>query len=146
MPRQPPTLKIFSCMTGMFTPDKALDLRGGTVANKQVIAYFMNDAERAAALQALIEPTATESFVLGAIDEDAIRSLREKGLIVQEQQEAAAVSDQLQAQTVANMHAFGFVTHPMVVDALAVPEAVDYYRIFLKGPLLEDWRNQLQDA
>jgi hypothetical protein len=116
------------------------------MALKQVIAYFMNESERSAALTSLQGASATDSFVVGSIDEDSIPALREKGVIVQEQYDAAAVSDQQQALRVAHMSAMGFNAQPVADDALAVPQEVDYYRVFLKGPLLENWRRQLEAA
>src|SRR5690349_5115717 len=116
------------------------------MATKQVIAYFVNDQERTAALAALEGAYATDSFVLGSIDEESIPALREQGLIVQEQHDAAAVSDRQQAFRAIHMSAFGFNTQPSAADELAVPQDVDYYRVFLKGPLLEEWRQQLESA
>ena len=111
----------------------------------QVIAYFMNESERAAAQAALSNPTTTESFVMGALNEDGIPGLQEQGLIVQVLEDAAASSDLQQVKKVANMMAVGFRTRP-VTEASEFPQEVDYYRLFLRGPLLEEWRQQLEAA
>ena len=137
------------------------------MAIKQVVAYFIDDSERAAALEVLDDATVTDSFVLGSIAEESIPALREKGLVVQEELDAAAASDQQQALRVAHMNAVGYnVQHRLPVTASAVEEAavdddnhaavddedlplpqeIDYYRFFLKGPLLEEWRQKLEAA
>src|SRR6201992_3219371 len=98
------------------------------MANKQVIAYFMSDAERVAAEAALQNATTTESFVLGSVNEESIPALREQGLVVQEQHDTVAASDKQQALKVTHMAALGFMTVPADADGPAVPRELACYR------------------
>jgi hypothetical protein len=55
-----------------------------TIAKKRVIAYFMHETEKEAAVRELASAEVTDSFVVGDIEEEEIASLHSQGLIVQE--------------------------------------------------------------
>ena len=57
------------------------------MAVKRVIAHYMHETERDAALQVVQDGHATDSFVMGSLDEADIRGLEERGLLVQVLQE-----------------------------------------------------------
>src|SRR5215467_3590817 len=60
------------------------------MAKKRVIVYYMHEAEQAAALKAMPSASVTDSFAIGEIEESDENALRKEGLVVQDQQVAAA--------------------------------------------------------
>lgn len=100
------------------------------MAKLHVVAYFMHEQERDAAAQALAAPEITDSFVTGDIDEAQIPALEAKGLLVQRQLP--------RIETAVERGATAFTD--------AVPAAIDYYLVSLKGPLLEAHREKLAAA
>lgn len=112
------------------------------MARKNVIAYFMHESEMAAAQNVMSNVQATESFVIGNIDENEIDALRTKGLFVQEM--AAP-----QTTPLSNLSpALAGASKSIALESLNVD--VDFtrpniYTIHLAGPLLEEWRKQLAD-
>jgi serine protease AprX len=111
------------------------------MARKNIIAYFMHEFERDAARNVMSDVTVTESFAVGSIDEAEIAGLRSQGLIVQEMTTTTLtpLSGLSPALATASRRA---------VDA--APPNVDFtrtniYTIHLAGPLLEEWRKQLDD-
>jgi len=125
------------------------------MANKRIIAYFMHEREKAAAEQALSAAVSTPSFVMGEIDEGRIGDLETQGLIVHELAEAkpplADLSPALESAHVSALGApsFGFAA-PGVgagiipdVDATGAP-LKPTYTLQLAGPLLAQWRQQLE--
>ena len=117
------------------------------MAKQRVIAHFMHEAEEAAALEKMTNVQRTESYVLGEINKGDIAALRKKGLIVQE------LGDLGEPETPGKdiEPIPGAKLHRAVTEATskAPRPAVDrtkpnYYLIALKGPLLEDWRQELQ--
>lgn len=116
------------------------------MAKKRIIAHFMHEQERDRARQMMTQLDETESYLLGEIDEDDIRHLEQEGLIVQ------LVEEQPEPET----PAAGAEPIPGVriqrarigPPARAVELAIDwtrpnFYLIQLRGPLLEGWRQEL---
>lgn len=117
------------------------------MARKRIIAHFMHEAEAAAAHERMPAAYGTESYLLGEIDEDDIPGLEEQGLIVQ------VLEDEPEAETP------GGESHPLpgvlrtalrrassITGDVAIPAdmgAPNFYCISLRGPLLEEWRQQL---
>ena len=54
------------------------------MATKHVIAYVMHETELDAAAAALDNAQATESYVIGDVDDEGIEELRRRGLVVDE--------------------------------------------------------------
>lgn len=52
------------------------------MASKRVIVYCVGESERKAAEEALTDPSVTDSYVIGEIDDDDITGLRDRGMIV----------------------------------------------------------------
>ncbi len=118
------------------------------MAKTHVIAYFMHETEQADAQQALSSAQTTDSFVIGDIEESAIPALERKGLIVQRQPVApsppdAPISGQAMSLD-ASISGFGDGMSGMSGLNDAFPQLVDYYAVYLNGPLLESSRSQLE--
>ena len=110
------------------------------MAKKNVIAFFLHEDEQAAAIDALTEAESTDSFVIGEIDDDKIEALRRRGLIIQEldESELPRVGQMVVAAT--GKHLAYRETEAEHFDR-TVP---NYYRVNLKGPLLEKRRAELE--
>lgn len=64
-----------------------------TIAKKRVIAYFMHENEKEAAVRELASAEVTDSFVVGDIEEEEIASLHSQGLIVQEPKTRPSIAE-----------------------------------------------------
>src|SRR5262245_52070460 len=133
------------------------------MAKKRVIAFFMHETEQAAAKREIQGGTSTDSYVMGEIDENRINTLKADGLIVQELPAApapatlpleeihgvrrAAAQRNFMARAAAALDvpvaAAGPAAAGLPVTApdLSQPQ---YFFLWLKGPLLEEWRAQLR--
>jgi subtilisin family serine protease len=103
----------------------------------------MHEKERDAALTLISSPQLTASFVMGDVDEGDISKLQNAGLIVQESpapvvQEGAGAAPGLRPRTLSSSE----LGAPGAFED-AVPAAVDYYVIRLRGRLIEPWRANL---
>jgi len=110
---------------------------------KRVIAFGLHEHEIAAASRAMHGGDVTESFVLGELDDAEIAALRAQGLVVQElpEQEPAPPSGSRQPTFSARPRA------PRVRGAAAAPAPpTEFYRLVLRGPLLEPWRQAIEQA
>lgn len=116
------------------------------MAIKHVIAYFIHGDEKAIAEQALSSPQVTDSFVIGDIDESKIPGLESEGLIIQQQPTTPPPipPDQPPAfdAGIRGMEMNDFTMQPE--DTFVFPKPIDYYSVLLQGPLLENYRQQLQ--
>jgi serine protease AprX len=131
------------------------------MAKKQVIAFFMHETERDAANREIPSGTSTDSYVMGEIDENRINALKADGLIVQELPAApapatlpldeihgvrrAAAHRNFLAPAAAALNVPAAAAGPAIAG-LAVPDLSQpqYFFLWLKGPLLEEWRAQLR--
>ena len=112
------------------------------MATRRVIAYAFHEHELAAARQAIPQGEVTESFVVGDAEEADIAALQSHGLVVQEigklQEEIAPASPRLRTFQA------GPARRPRARPAAAT--ATRFYRLTLKGPLLEAWRRAIEAA
>ena len=107
----------------------------------------MSDKERLAALEKMTQVDQTESFLVGEIDEGDITELQRQGLVVQ------APEDRPEAETpggesepIPGVRRLQLRVGPPRVAPLAVDlTKPNFYLIGLRGPLLEDWRNKLEE-
>src|SRR4029079_7036242 len=53
------------------------------MAVKRVVVHYMHEIERDAALQLVKDPHPTDSFVMGTLDDAQIKTLEDRGLVVQ---------------------------------------------------------------
>jgi serine protease AprX len=118
------------------------------MAKKRVTAFYMHEAERNAAESVMTSTLATDSFAVGEIEESDIARLQAQGVIIKEDtlpttEEGATVSSFRQSPSTFSFAA-GKVAELALNDAL--PAAVDFYTIVLRGPLLEPWRQRLDAA
>ncbi|HUH72536.1 MAG TPA: S8 family serine peptidase, partial [Mycobacterium sp.] len=126
------------------------------MAFKRIIAHYMEDSERDAALSAMHDTQSTDSFVIGDIDEANVAALAEQGLIIDELPDAAlppladlspalADADRRfggEAQFAGDEPYFGPDAdfYPPEFD----PTRANTYTMLLAGPLLEEWRQQIE--
>jgi subtilisin family serine protease len=121
-------------------------LAGVAMAKKRIIAHFMNEEERLAALEKMIQIEQTESFVVGQIDESEIPELQKAGLVVQgfedqpEPETPGGASEPVPGVKRASIRLGPPREIPLPVD-LTKP---NFYLVGLRGPLLEDWHKKLQ--
>jgi hypothetical protein len=109
---------------------------------KRVIAHFMHEEEREAALEIMPGAETTDSYVVGSIDEGLLEELRQRGLIVQlleDEEDAAAGRPAARGmlRDIARRH-----THDPTIAAFPAGPAI--YLIYLAGPLIPNWRSQLE--
>jgi len=114
---------------------------------EKVIAYFMHEPERESAEKVLAGSTSTESFVVGDIDTNEIPALEAQGLIVRPAASPVPTSQQTAAPgstsaLIAGSAGWGATANLEAVQS-ALPQPVDFYRVQLRGPLIEAWREQL---
>ena len=114
------------------------------MATKRVLAHFMHEYEMAAAMGQMSAVTVTDSYLLGEIDEQDIPKLQAKGLIVQVLEEPGR--SELTGPPVAPGPGARL---PGRRGGLPARRPIDltrsnFYLIQLKGPLVEEWRTQLE--
>jgi serine protease AprX len=108
---------------------------------KRIIAFGLHEVEIEAARQVMHGGEVTESFVLGEAEEADIAALRARGLVIQEvpEQEAAPLPSS------ARHESFSAGTRKRRVRGPA-DRPTPFYRLKLRGPLLEPWRNAIEQA
>ncbi|HEU5218713.1 MAG TPA: hypothetical protein VFU23_08635, partial [Gemmatimonadales bacterium] len=106
---------------------------------KRVIAFGLHETEISAATQVLGYAAVTESFVVGDADDAEIAALRARGLVVKEVPE-----EEPKPVTRGGRVAFGAGGARLPRAAPAQPTT--FYRVALRGPLLEEWRSGIQNA
>ena len=107
---------------------------------RRVIAYALHEHELGAVHQALKSGLGTESFVIGDADEAVIADLRSHGIIVQE---LGPAPPPLASGSGARTFAPGETRRPRTG---APPAPSRIYRLVLKGPLLDEWRQEIERA
>jgi subtilisin family serine protease len=141
------------------------------MAVKRVVVHYMHEIERDAALQLVKDPHPTDSFVMGTLDDAQIKTLEDRGLVVQILEETKRPAFERATDAAEAPLAAGA---PIVVgssrgnditlegggsfdvlNTLPTPEATSFgapaaapeqpapLLISIDGPLLEDWRQQL---
>ena len=121
------------------------------MATKRVIAYFMHESEEGAAKAAIQNGSATESYVIGVVDDAQLAALRQMGIVVQELDTPSEAETPGRAFDV-----FPGVRRAGVGLTRAMPPAAGapaldvvpvnrptYYLVQLRGPLLEENRAAL---
>jgi serine protease AprX len=120
------------------------------MGNKRIVAYFMHEDERREAQRLMPQGIATDSYVIGEIDEGELPSLRAKGVVCDE------VPPAQRPETPGMIFesrsgGSGFPGLPGLppagglppVGQSAKPGAPAVYLLQLQGPLLEEWRTRL---
>lgn len=117
------------------------------MARRRVMAFFMHEHEQISAAQMMPTGISTDSYALGELDDEQIAELRGKGLIVQDLGEAEKAGP---PPTFEAIHGLPKAVSLMAEIDLAVvpPPALDmnkpqFFLLWLSGPLLEQWRADL---
>jgi serine protease AprX len=123
------------------------------MSKKRIIAHFMHEDERNAAMNMMTNVEATESFLIGDVDENNIPAMRNKRIIIQSLDSPPAVetpggsSEPLPGieRSILRSSTLSERAPPPVsgTEGLVDVERPNFYVIQLNGPLLENWRNQL---
>jgi subtilisin family serine protease len=111
---------------------------------KRVIAHYMHESEKNLVTPLLQNATAMPGFAIGDIDEDQMVALTEQGIIFQELGEAprtAFPKRNMPEKSRVNMAFMGGLPTP-VADLDNVVS--NTYYLTLSGPLLPEWRQQLE--
>jgi hypothetical protein len=118
------------------------------MAKTRVIAYFMHEHEKAVATATLTNAQTTDSYVVGDIDDAQIPDLERNGLMVQRFETPPANL----TPTADLVHAVEFRTFRAARRARRIPEQIqpvvdpnrpNYYLLQISGPLLREYREQL---
>jgi hypothetical protein len=113
------------------------------MGTKKIIAYFMHEAEEAAAWEKMSNVEGTESFLLGEIEEEDILTLKEQGIIVQElEDQGLPAPDELELDVGVEPGIRDFDLEGIAPE-IGDRES-DYYLLHISGPLLSKWRSELE--
>lgn len=113
---------------------------------RRVIAYAMHETELRAAQQEMPDGIATDSYVMGEVDEDRLESLRSQGLIIQELPDTARPEPPAfaipreRARASARVRAGESARRGLTAPDMSRPQ---FFFVWLKGPLMEQWREEL---
>ena len=108
---------------------------------RRIIAYALHEHELGAVHNALKTGLGTESFVIGEADDAVIAELRSHGIIVQE---LGAEPPPLESgASGVRTFAPGETRRPRTAPK---PGQSRIYRLALKGPLLDEWRREIERA
>src|SRR5262245_61008673 len=108
---------------------------------KRIIAFGLHETEIEAARQAMHGGEVTESFVLGEVDEAEIPALRARGLVIQEVEQPESPS--LAGAARYAMFRAGARQRVRGGAGAPVPRATRVFRLVLRGPLLQPWREAI---
>ncbi len=117
------------------------------MSKQRIIAHFMHNEEEAAALAKMTNVERTESYVLGDINSGDIPALQKKGLIIQvleEEPEAETMGKDMEPVPGATLRRELGGPPSKAPSPAAARRKPGFYLIRLTGPLLESWRQQLQ--
>lgn len=118
------------------------------MTRKRIMAHFMDERERDAARQKMTQVEETESYLLGEIDEDDIPDLEQQGLIVQiVEEEGKPETPGGESVPIPGIRRRGlrWERNPGADEQPNNPGKPEFYLIRLGGPLLEEWRQQLNE-
>ena len=113
------------------------------MTTKKIIAYIMHETEGFAAKAVMANTDATESFVIGEIDDSQIPALEAQGILVQE------LTAPPPSPLAGLSHALRTASVRVESERAALnfdPTKTNIYTLQLAGPLLEQWRGQLTAA
>ncbi len=115
---------------------------------RRVVAYAMHETELRAAQQEMPDGIATDSYVMGEVDEDRLESLRSQGLIIQELPDTArteppAFAVSRERARASLEHAFERKNPPGACRRRPTSTDRNSSSCGWKGPLLEQWREEL---
>lgn len=114
------------------------------MAEKRVIVHFMHEEEMNEAVQSVRAAQATESYVIGDVDESEIPELEAKGLIVQTLEPPSGREETPAARAPAPRRRGRGPRASAAPPALEIDDTgTNFYLVALTAPLLEEWREAL---
>jgi subtilisin family serine protease len=116
-------------------------VEGITMAEKRIIAYFMHEEERHAALQKMTQVIETDSYLLGEINEEDIEFLQQQGLIIKILEEEVEIRTPGRRWRLTRDRRGGTPAYPP--HPLIDPNKPNFYFIQIKGPLVKEWQQEL---
>jgi serine protease AprX len=116
------------------------------MAKRRVTAFYMHEDERRAVEKVMTSTVATDSFAIGEMDDSDIEKLKEQKITVNEAPLPGAPEQPTAASFAAAPSTFAFAFAGIDERAFdeALPQPVDFYKIRLLGPLVDQWRQQLE--
>ncbi|HKG88773.1 MAG TPA: hypothetical protein VKA95_10630, partial [Nitrososphaeraceae archaeon] len=111
------------------------------MVKKRVIANYFSDIARDKAKEKIDQPYVTDSFILGEIDETDIPLLKkEQGIIIE------ILDDKRLVETPGRASRFNTDIDLEVAASGTIDEVQpNFYVIEVKGPLLKEWRSQIDE-
>lgn len=118
------------------------------MAKQRIIAYYMHESEAAAAAEIMQNAQPTESFMIGDVEEADLPRLKAAGCIVQnlDEPERPALIESPAAAVRSAGPGPGVGRRPLGGPEISLAFSgarPNYYRLALAGPLLEQWRTEL---
>jgi len=119
------------------------------MARQRIIAFYMHESEAAAASSLMHNAQATEGFMMGEVEEEDLPRLEAAGIIVQKLDQAERVLlTEPRATRILDVGGLRAMAAGVEFASLPPTRAFDpnrpnYYRVTLAGPLLEQWRVEL---
>lgn len=114
----------------------------------RIIAHFMHEKEREAARQKMMHIDETDSYLLGEIDESDIEGLQNQGVIIQrvEEKEEPETPGRIPRPFSGLEPRMVRAARPVLTGGPTIDHAKpNFYLIRLKGPLLEEWKQELKE-
>jgi serine protease AprX len=118
----------------------------------RVLAHFMHEHERDKAQQIMTDVQVAEGYLMGEVDEAQIPDLEAAGLIVEMLDEGVSIETPGRDWEVlpgverpGAEQGFRGGLEPVGLEQTIDPTGPNFYVIQLKGPLMQSWRQQLDD-
>lgn len=116
------------------------------MALRRVSAVFMNDDDLRVAEEIMTTPIVSGHLIVGDVDEDRIKTLREAGLFIH-RVDPESGPDVPPPPTEPTAGGELAAELPEVdADSPQLPEEVDFYMVAVAGPLLPDWARTLAET
>jgi serine protease AprX len=112
------------------------------MARKRVIAHFMHESEAAQVVPRLSDRVVTAGFAVGEIDEADMAELERRGIVFQEVEEAPR--PRLGAPAARARVSMAAADAAAAPPPGAPPAPSNTFYLTLSGPLLAEWRTQLE--
>ncbi len=118
------------------------------MGKKRIIAYFMHEAELAEASKHMSNVEATDSFLLGDIEESDIGQIQAKGVIWQEVPSPASqetpTAEMARSAEFRSTRAAARAIPPLPPAAVVDPNGPNFYLLRVDGPLVPGYRRRLE--
>jgi serine protease AprX len=120
------------------------------MAQRRFIAFYMHETEAGVAASIMKNATATESFMIGEVDDADLATLESAGIKLQPLDEPSPPPlrpGKTWVPRPKGVAGFG-LTMPLALAPPRPPplDQPNYFRVSLQGPLIDPWRAQLESA